>query len=104
MDRRRSKRISIGFKVDLYFEGSTCTGEIDNLSEDGACILLFPVDVPVSFEPGREYDLIFHLFSEETITFRSRIMWARKTPSHGLTQKVGFEIIDPSWEQSSLFL
>jgi hypothetical protein len=104
MDKRRAKRISIGFKVEIISEGSTYTGEIDNLSEDGACVLLFPTHIPVTFEEGKIYELTFHLFSEETINFRCKVVWSKKTPSHGLTNKVGMEIIDPDWEKSSIFI
>ncbi len=103
MKQRRSKRISIGFKVDLISENGTHCGEISNLSEDGACIVIFPTE-PDAFEPGKEYELIFHLFAEETITSRARVKWSKKTPSHELTSQVGLEILDPSWEKSSFFV
>ncbi len=104
LERRRKNRISIGFKVDLISEGSKHTGEVENLSEDGACILTLPAEVQFEPEPESELDVMFHVFSEESLQFRCRIKWVKKNSSHGLTKTVGIEIIDPAWEKSSFFI
>ncbi len=104
LEKRQNKRISIGFKVDFVLAGNKYTGEVENLSEDGACILTLPADIPLEPEPESELDVVFHVFSEETLQFRCRVKWVRKNPSHGLTKKLGLEIIDPAWDKSSIFI
>ncbi len=79
-------------------------GEIENLSEDGACILVFAAAVPVDFRSGDIYEMHFYSSPDETLTCQCRIQWAKKATSHGLTSRVGIAIIDPPWDKSKIFL
>ena len=99
MEKRRSDRISIGFKAELVSGETSCKGDVDNLSHEGACVITIPTDIPIVFERDNVYELRFHLFSGDLLNLECKIKWARKTPTHGLTWKVGLEIIDPSWDR-----
>ncbi len=104
MEKRQKKRISIGLKVEFISAGYKYTGEVENLSESGACILTLPADIPLDPKPESELDVVFHVFSEEKLQFRCRVKWVKQNQSHGLTQKLGLEIIDPVWDKSDFFI
>lgn len=102
--RRRSTRITIGFKAELIAEGETYAGEVENLSEDGACIITIPSLISVELETGKEHELILYLFGGETLRLKCKLMWTRLISSHGHSTKIGIELIDPPWDSCSLFL
>jgi len=104
MERRRATRITGGYKVELISEGAVYTGEVENLSEDGVSVLLFPTTIPVKFEQDKLYEMKFYSFSKEALNFQCRVKWITKDSSHGLTWRVGMELVDPPWDKSNYFL
>ena len=104
MEKRRSDRISIGFRAELVSGETSFKGNVDNLSPDGVCIITFPTDIPVAFEKGNVFELRVDLYSGDPLNLQCRVMWARKTPTHELTWKVGLEIIDPAWDKVDSFI
>lgn len=104
MEKRRSDRISIGFKAELISGETSYKGDVVNLSHEGACVITFPTDIPIVFERDNVYELRFHLFSDDLLNMQCRVKWAKKTPTHGLTWQVGLEIIDPAWDRVKSFL
>lgn len=104
MERRRATRIVGGYKVDLVSEGLKHEGEVENLSEDGACILVFAVSVPIDFKSGDIYEMHFYSLPDETLVCQCRVKWATKASAHGLTSRIGMEIIDPPWDKSKMFI
>lgn len=104
LERRRATRIVGGYKVDLVSEGVKYAGEVENLSEDGACIMMFAAEVPVDFQPDDVYEMHFYSLLEETLICQCRVKWARKASAHGLTSQVGMQIIDPPWDKSKMFI
>ena len=104
MERRRATRITGGYKVELNSEGAVYSGEVENLSEDGVCVILFPTSISVKFEPGMLYEMKLYSFEEETLNFRCRVKWIARDASHGLTNRIGMELVDPPWDESNHFL
>jgi hypothetical protein len=104
VEKRRADRISIGFRAELVSGETSYNVDVDNLSPDGACVITFPTDVPVAFERDNVFELRLHLFSGDLLNLQCRVIWAKKTPTHGLTWKVGLEIINPAWDRINSFL
>lgn len=104
MEKRKSTRIVGGYKVDLLSDGLKYAGEVENLSEEGVCILVFPATVPVDFQQDDIYEMHFYSSPEETLVCQCRVQWAKKTSSHGLTSRIGLMIIDPPWDKSKIFI
>lgn len=104
MEKRQSRRITGGYKVELISGGTKHPGEVENLSEYGLCVVLFPLTIPVEFEPEQIYDVNFYLFTDETFNFQCKVKWIKEAASHGLTFRIGMEIIDPQWDKSRIFV
>ena len=104
LEKRKSTRIVGGYKVDLMSEGLKYTGEVENLSEDGVCIMVFAAAVPVNFQPDDIYEMHFYSLPEETLICQCKVKWAKKASANGVTSLVGMEIIDPPWDKSKMFI
>ncbi len=104
MEKRQSKRIVIGFKVQITSGEKTCEGMIEDLSEVGVGVITVPAGNELHFSPGEMVDLKFQPHPDETLNCQCKIKWLSKDPSHGLTTRVGMEIIDPPWDKSGYFL
>jgi hypothetical protein len=104
MERRLSKRIIVGFKAEFVLGGISYTGVIENLSENGICVITAPAKTAVDFTPGATPELKFQTSSGKTLDIYYKVIWSNKTPSHGLTNRIGMKIITPSWDKSNIFL
>ncbi len=104
MEKRKAKRITIGFNADIAYEGENYRGITENLSESGAGIITDPVDIPADFKPGTKLEIQFQPQPGESIKLGCNIMWVNKVSSNGKTQRVGMMIIDPPWENSNFFV
>jgi hypothetical protein len=100
VEKRHSNRIVIGLKAEIISDDIHYEGVIENLSEDGICVITVPTENTIDFAPGAILQIKFQFLSEETLNLRCKVKWSCKTPPHGLTQKIGMEIIDPPWDKS----
>jgi hypothetical protein len=57
-------------------------------------VITVPTENTIDFAPGAILQIKFQFLSEETLNIRCKLKWSCKTPPHGLTQKMGMEIID----------
>ena len=104
MENRRFIRITSGFDVEITYKGKIYKGVIENLSENGVCIITVPAETAVEFAPGETIELKFQPHKDKTLTMHCKVKWAYKVPTHELTSKIGMEIIDPPWDQSDYFI
>ncbi len=104
MDKRNVDRINGGFEAELIYEGRSYKGIIEDLSETGVNVTTFPADIEVDFIPGTSADLKFQPHPGETLVLNCRIKWSDKISPHGLKHRIGMEVIDPPWKDSSSFL
>ena len=104
MEKRQSKRIIIGFKVEITHGGENYEGEIEDLSEGGVCVTAFPAEMKFNFSPEEMLDLKFQPNSDETLNLQCRIKWIAKAPPQGLKKRIGMEILDPPWDESGYFI
>ena len=94
MEKRRSKRIIVSLKAELISDGTSYTGFIENLSENGLFITTAPTKTAIIFTPEAPCEIKFQLPSGETLNLPCKIIWAYRTPPHGITNSIGLEIID----------
>jgi hypothetical protein len=100
VEKRHSNRIVIGLKAEIISDDIHYEGVIENLSEDGICVITVPTENTIDFAPGAILQIKFQFLSEETLNLRCKVRWSSKNKPHGLTQKIGMEIIDPPWDKS----
>ncbi len=104
MERRLHKRIAVGYKTEIIYGGKSYEGVIENISATGVSVISASTKGETDFKPMETLELKFEPGLGETVTLLCRIKWSRKTQPHLLTNKLGLEIIDPSWEQSAFFV
>jgi hypothetical protein len=94
MERRCSKRIIVSLKAELISDGVNYAGFIENLSENGLFVTTTPTKTTIVFTPEAPCAIKFQLPSGETLNLPCKIIWAYRTPPHGITNSIGLEIID----------
>lgn len=104
MERRRSQRINVGFNAELISEGISYAVVIENLSETGINVITSPAKNAIDFTPKTPLELNFQPQAGETLNLNCRVIWSHKVLPHGLTNRIGMEILDPSWDKSVSFL
>ncbi|RJQ50613.1 MAG: PilZ domain-containing protein [Nitrospiraceae bacterium] len=103
MERRRHKRIAVGYKAEITCNGKRCECVIENLSSTGVNIVTVS-SAGADYKPQENIELKFEPRPGETLSLMCRIKWSRKTMPHRLTDRLGLEILDPSWDRSTYFV
>ncbi len=103
MIKRLSERIPAHFEADIISDRERHTGVVDNLSKDGIHMKIPLTKTSINFPPGTTLDLEFQLISGETLKpsgeklkLQCEVIWLDKNLPDGLTDYIGFEIIEPS--------
>ncbi|MBI5099699.1 MAG: PilZ domain-containing protein [Nitrospirae bacterium] len=104
MENRRSKRIAVGYKAEIIYGGKSFECVIENLSNVGAYIVTASTNTEINFKPQEMLELRFEPNSGEIVNLQCRIMWSKQTLPHRLTNRIGLEILNPSWDQSTSFV
>ncbi len=104
MERRNKRRIVGGFEVEIIYKGKSYKAVIDNLSERGVSVTTIPTTDELNFTKGASLDVKFKPQPEETLILHCKIQWSCKIQPHGLTHRIGMEIIDPPWDKSNYFI
>ncbi len=81
----------------------TVEAVIDDLSENGVCVLTYSLEPLRELRPEAPVTLSFETVTAETLNFHCKVEWLGKLP-HGIGSKIGMKIIDPPWDQSKSFL
>jgi hypothetical protein len=104
MEKRQAKRITVGYKAEIVYDGKSFECVIENLSSTGAYIITASISAETNFKPQETLELKFESGPGEVINLQCRIKWSKKTQPHHLTNRIGLEILNPSWEQSTSFV
>jgi hypothetical protein len=104
MERRRHKRIAVGYKAEIVCNGKSYECVIEDIAPSGTNIVTALTQPETDFKPQETVELKFEPFPGETVHLTCRIMWSRKTMPHRLTDRIGLEIINPDWDRCGSFL
>jgi len=105
LERRRFKRIKIGFRATISSRDVIFEGVIEDLSETGVNVLTYSPRSPAEYPyPVTDVTLNFQPTSGEILNLHCNVKWVDKLRPHGLQYRIGMEIIDPPWEKSISFL
>ena len=102
MEKRKQKRIVVGYKAEIIGNGRSYECVIENLSVTGVNVITSPG--ASDFISGESVELKFEPRPGETVNVGCTIMWCRETLPHGLTSRLGLEISDPDWCDSGPFV
>lgn len=101
MERRRSERTNVQIDITIRIESKSCSGFIDNVSEEGLAITIItaPEECINGFSSGSKLGLTFTAKGKE-ISLQCEIKWVSKSAEiHvGLIYIMGAVIIDPPAE------
>jgi hypothetical protein len=104
MEKRRAKRIAVGYKAEIVYDGKSFECVIENLSSTGAYIITASTSSETNFKPQETLELKFESRPGEIVNLQCRIKWSKKTSPHHLTNRIGLEILNPSWDQGTSFV
>ena len=95
MEKRRHKRRRVNLTAERISGNMKHAVFIENLSEDGICIITTPSTTITNLEPETPVTVRLKLSSGEMLNLDCRVVWSHKTEPHGMTSSIGMEIIDP---------
>ncbi len=95
MEKRRSKRIQVKLSAERISGDQNHAVFIENLSENGICMITTPSKSGMPFIPGSELTVKLKLSRDGILDLDCRVIWSHETDPKGLTTSVGLEIIDP---------
>ena len=95
-EKRHHKRKLISLNAKIISGGTTYSGIIVNLSEEGIYMLTAASDVTIDFSPESRLRLVTELPTKEILGMDCSVKWfQKKTSPKGPRFKIGMEIIDP---------
>jgi hypothetical protein len=98
MERRHFERKKSRIEAELISEDIKCSGFIENLSERGISLETDSEDLlsqSTRFTPGSKFQIKFQTPAGDLISLNCKVIWSFKTAPHGLTKKVGMEVVFP---------
>jgi hypothetical protein len=95
MEKRRSDRKSVSLHVKLITNGKSSSGFIENICEHGLHLITASGDIRSSFIPETVIELTVQNTSGNKACLNCEVRWVHinKTPIHGLTYRMGMEIL-----------
>jgi len=95
-EKRHHNRKLVSLDAKIISGGTTYSGIIVNLSEEGIFMLTATSDVTIDFNPESRLRLIAELPTKEILGMECNVKWfQKKTSTGGPRFKIGMEIIDP---------
>jgi hypothetical protein len=92
--KRFSDRIPVSLEAEVVFNNARFDGKIENLSEEGIFIRIFPENGSADFQSGTVFKLYIELPTSETVSLDSRVVWSEvDAPGNG-ANNIGLEILE----------
>jgi hypothetical protein len=96
MEKRRSSRKPLDLlKADLVHNGNKYSGVIEDICDHGMKVISASGNGVTSFIPESVFELKFQLPSDSKTCLHCQVRWVHinKTPIHGLTYRMGMEVL-----------
>lgn len=104
MEKRRSKRKPVSLDTSLIAEGANCSGYIENICEHGFHLITSSSDTKSAYIPEAIFELEVPDKSGTMASLQCEVRWVHinKTPIHGLTYRMGMEILNQPPEYQAI--
>ena len=104
MEKRRSKRKPVSLGTSLIAEGTNCSGYLENICEHGFHLITSSSKSKASFIPEAILELEVPDASGSKASLHCEVRWVHinKTPIHGLTYRMGMEILNQPPEYQAI--
>jgi hypothetical protein len=96
LEKRLHRRKSVVLEAKVISRGFSYAAFVGDISERGLYMITSPVGVVKDSNTGIKNTVTFLNSSREGVSLQFRAIWSDDVSPHGLTQRVGVEIIDPS--------
>lgn len=95
MEKRRSKRKNVGLDARVVTNGVSSPGFVENICEHGLHLITASGKISSSFIPETVLELTVRNSSGSKANLNCEVRWVHinKTPIHGLTYRMGVEIL-----------
>ena len=94
MELRRHKRAIVSLQGEIIVNDTRYASSIENLSDEGAYIVMANVQAAPNFSTDTCLELRFSLPSGEKISLHCKVKWLYQNPPHGYTNSLGLEIME----------
>jgi len=101
MEKRRSMRKPVNLlAADLIFNGNKYPGVIEDVCEHGMKFIAASKKSIASFVPEKVFELKLRSDTSKVTCLNCEVRWVHinKTPIHGLTYRMGMEVVQHSAE------
>ena len=98
MEKRRYERKTLHLDAESITGDANLAVFIENLSEDGICMITAPSKSLITFTPKKKINLKLKLSSGDILDLTCKVSWSHRTSPRSSTYSVGMEIIDPPEE------
>jgi len=98
MEKRRSSRRPVNLlKAELVSSGKIYPGVIEDMCEHGMKVITASKEGIGSFVPEKIFELKFQSGTNGETCLNCEVRWVHinKTPIHGLTYRMGMEVVPP---------
>lgn len=106
LDRRRLKRIVMGFRTEITYGDKNCVGTIVSFSEEGLGVYVEYSSTAnvIDFVPATKIKLEFQPSPEQILHLHCEIQWSQTQDNpYAVTTNIGMEIIDPTQGYKEFF-
>ncbi len=94
MEIRRSRRVVVSIEAELILDGTTWSGFIGNMSEDGLYMRMPPSGSTPGISLDMPVTLQFQLPSGDGITLQCKVQWINRQSSKDFINSIGMEITE----------
>ena len=103
-EKRRSSRRSLNsHNTAVICNGTTYNGVVENMGNNGLHVIAASKECVTSFVPETILEVQINSSQEKQVNLHGEVRWVHinKTPIHGLTYRMGVEIMkdSPEYEQ-----
>lgn len=105
VEKRRSQRKSVSLDAKLVDDNENYSGLIENICEHGLHLIAAPKKNKSSFIPEEIFELKVQNASGTEACLHCEVRWVHinKTPIHGLTYRMGMEVVQQPPEYNEFY-
>jgi hypothetical protein len=94
MLKRFADRMEVDLEAEIILNNTSYKGKIENISEEGFFIKIFPRNCSIDFPMGIILKLIPELPSGESESLDCKVVWSEKDAADGVTNNLGLQILE----------
>lgn len=94
MLKRFSDRMDVGLDADIILNNERYEGKIENVSDAGCFLRIFPEHGSIDLHPGTIFELKPELPSGKAVSLDCRVVWLEKNALDGAPNTIGLQFLE----------